>query len=94
MIGGCGNCPWNRAGTNIEVVENMTKVTGNHTLEWGADYHRWRDDLLLVGDPPGAFTFAAGTTALNAKTAPGERLRQPLRKFPPGRSLTPSLADT
>jgi Carboxypeptidase regulatory-like domain len=70
MIGGCNNCPWTRAGTLIQVVENMTKVTGNHTLEWGGDYRRWRDDLLLVGDPPGAFTFAAGTTALNAKTAP------------------------
>ena len=70
MIGGCGNCPWNRAGTNIEVVENMTKVKGNHILEWGADYHRWRDDLLLVGNPPGAFAFVAGTTALNSPTAP------------------------
>ena len=36
MIGGCSNCPWNRAGTIIEGVENMTKVRGNHTLEWGA----------------------------------------------------------
>ncbi len=70
MIGGCNNCPWTRAGTLIQAVENMTKVTGNHTLEWGGDYRRWRDDLLLVGDPPGAFTFAAGTTALNAKNAP------------------------
>jgi hypothetical protein len=70
MIGGCNNCPWTRAGTLIQAVENMTKVTGNHTLEWGGDYRRWRDDLLLVGDPPGAFTFAAGTTALNAAKAP------------------------
>ena len=64
------NCPWTRAGTLIEAVENMTKVTGNHTLEWGADYHRWRDDLKLVGYPPGYFDFAAGTTALNSPTAP------------------------
>ncbi|HEV2276107.1 MAG TPA: TonB-dependent receptor [Acidobacteriaceae bacterium] len=65
MIGGCSNCPWTRAGTIIEVVENMTKVRGNHTFEWGADYHRVRDDLLLVGNPTGAFNFNTGPTSLN-----------------------------
>src|ERR1700748_1391515 len=64
MIGGCSNCPWTRAGTLIQAIENVTKVSGNHTLEWGVDYHRWRDDLLLVGYPPGYFNFAAGITAL------------------------------
>jgi hypothetical protein len=81
MIGGCSNCPWTRAGTLIQAVENMTKVTGNHTLEWGVDYRRWRDDLLLVGDPPGAFTFAAGTTALNAKTAPASGFANQFASF-------------
>jgi hypothetical protein len=70
FIGGCSNCPWTRAGTIIEGVENMTKVKGNHTIEWGGDYHRVRDDLLLVSNPTGAFTFAAGETALNAPNAP------------------------
>ena len=67
MIGGCSNCPWNRAGTIIEGVENMSKVHANHTFEWGVDYHRVRDDLLLVGNPPGQFAFAAGQTALNRR---------------------------
>jgi Carboxypeptidase regulatory-like domain len=70
IIGGCSNCPWTRAGTLIEVVENMTKVSGNHTFQWGVDYHRWRDDLLLVGYPPGYFGFAAGTTSLNVANLP------------------------
>ncbi|MEO8736164.1 MAG: TonB-dependent receptor [Edaphobacter sp.] len=70
MIGGCGNCPWTRAGTIIEGVENLTKIKGNHTFELGADYHRVRDDLLLVGNPTGAFAFAAGQTSLNGKGAP------------------------
>lgn len=81
MIGGCSNCPWTRAGTLIEGVENMTKVSGNHTLEWGADYHRWRDDLLLVGYPPGYFDFAAGTTALNASTAPANGFANQFASF-------------
>jgi hypothetical protein len=72
MIGGCSNCPWNRAGTIIEGVENMTKVRGNHTLEWGVDYHRVRDDLLLVGNPPGQFAFAAGQTSLNGGKSGGQ----------------------
>jgi Carboxypeptidase regulatory-like domain len=81
MIGGCSNCPWTRAGTLIEVVENMTKVTGNHTLEWGFDYHRWRDDLKLVGYPPGFFGFVAGTTALNAKAAPASGFANQFASF-------------
>ncbi|MGC2400528.1 MAG: carboxypeptidase regulatory-like domain-containing protein [Acidobacteriaceae bacterium] len=81
MIGGCSNCPWTRAGTLIQAVENMTKVTGNHTLEWGADYHRWRDDLLLVGYPPGFFDFAAGTTALNGTSAPASGFANQFASF-------------
>ena len=73
FIGGCSNCPWTRAGTIIEGVENMTKVKGGHTLEWGVDYHRVRDDLLLVSNPPGQFVFAAGQTALNVPS-PGKQV--------------------
>ena len=71
----------------------MTKVKGDHILEWGADYHRWRDDLLLVGDPPGAFAFVAGTTALNSPTAP--KAPSPTNsQVSSSASLTPSIADT
>jgi hypothetical protein len=70
MIGGCSNCPWTRAGTLIEAVENVTKVAGSHTLELGGDYHRWRDDLKLVSYPAGYFSYGTGTTALNVP-APG-----------------------
>jgi hypothetical protein len=65
MIGGCSNCPSVRAGTIIEAVENLTKIAGNHNLEAGGDYHRVRDDLLLVANPSGQFTFGAGPTSLN-----------------------------
>jgi hypothetical protein len=81
LIGGCSNCPWTRAGTIIEGVENMTKVKGNHTIEWGADYHRVRDDLLLVSNPTGAFTFASGQTALNAAHAPASGFANQFASF-------------
>lgn len=72
MLGGCSNCPWNRAGTIIQAMENVTKVTGNHTIEFGGEYHRVRDDLLLVNNPSGNFTFAAGQTALNGGSSGGQ----------------------
>jgi hypothetical protein len=72
MLGGCSNCPWNRAGTIIEAVENVTKVKGNHTIGFGADYTRVRDDLLLVSNPAGNFSFTAGQTALNGGTSGGQ----------------------
>ena len=65
IIGGCSNCPSTRAGTIIQAVQNITWVKGNHTIEFGADYHRVRDDLRLVSNPSGLFSFAAGTTSLN-----------------------------
>ncbi len=65
LLGVSGSLPWVRAGTIIEGVDNWTKIAGNHTIEWGGDYHRVRDDLLLVNQPSGAFNFAAGPTALN-----------------------------
>ena len=65
FIGGCSNCPSTRAGTIIQAVQNFTWIKGNHTIEFGGDYHRVRDDLRLVNNPSGAFTFAAGPTSLN-----------------------------
>ena len=69
MIGGCSNCPSTRAGTIIQAVENMTWIKGNHTIEFGGDYHRVRDDLRLVSNPSGVFTFTAGPTSLNGGPA-------------------------
>lgn len=71
LLGVSGSLPWVRAGTILEGVDNWTKVAGNHTVEWGGDYHRVRDDLLLVNQPSGAFNFAAGPTALNGGPASG-----------------------
>ncbi|HZT32925.1 MAG TPA: TonB-dependent receptor [Bryobacteraceae bacterium] len=69
MVGVFGSLPWVRAGTIIEFTDNWSKVHGNHTFEWGGDYHRVRDDLLLVSQPMGAFNFGAGPTSLNGGPA-------------------------
>ena len=69
LVGVFGSLPWVRAGTIIEFTDNWTKIHGNHTFEWGGDYHRVRDDLLLVSQPMGAFNFGAGPTSLNGGPA-------------------------
>lgn len=73
FVGTEGNLPWTRAGDNIELVNVWTKMAGNHSLEWGLEYYRIRDDLQLVSGSSGGggFVFGAGTTALNGGPAAG-----------------------
>lgn len=64
-IGYSASVPWIRAESNIDMVNNWTKVMGNHTIKWGADLRRVRDDLLQdqTFSPRGAFTFSANQTS-------------------------------
>lgn len=67
MVGFSASLPWERAETNFNFVSNWTKLIGNHTIKWGADIRRLRDDLLQTQTfgPRGAFTFTPGPTGLN-----------------------------
>ena len=67
IIGYSASLPWIRAETDIEVVNNWTKMWGNHTFEFGGNFVRIRDDLLQeqTFSPRGLWTFAAGQTSLN-----------------------------
>ena len=67
MIGYSASVPWIRAESNIDMVNNWTKVKGNHTIKWGVDLRRVRDDLLQdqTFSPRGAFTFSANQTSSN-----------------------------
>jgi hypothetical protein len=71
LIGYSASMPWTRAETNIDLVDNWTKILGNHTIKWGIDYRRIRDNLLQgqTFSLRGAYTFAAGQTALNTGKA-------------------------
>ena len=71
IIGYSASVPWIRAESNIDVVNTWTRIIGNHTIKWGADLRRIRDDLLQdqTFSPRGAFTFSAGqTSTTGAKT--------------------------
>ncbi len=67
LVGYVNSLPWHRAEANISVVNSWTKTVGNHTIKWGVDYRRLRDDLLQTQtiNPRGLFNFNTAQTSLN-----------------------------
>src|SRR5262249_46663489 len=67
FVGYSASVPWKRAEANINAVSSWTKTLGNHTIKWGADYRRLRDDLLQTQtvNPRGLFSFGTAQTTLN-----------------------------
>ncbi|HKA00295.1 MAG TPA: carboxypeptidase-like regulatory domain-containing protein, partial [Candidatus Solibacter sp.] len=53
LVGYSASIPWNRAETNIDFVSNWTKLHSNHTIKWGVDVRRLRDELLQTQDAGG-----------------------------------------
>ena len=65
LIGYSASLPWIRAESNIDFVNNWTKIVGNHTFKWGVDIRRVHDDLLQdqTYSPRGAYTFGEPQTS-------------------------------
>ena len=72
MVGYSASLPWVRAETDIDFVSNWNKVIGNHTIKWGGNLIRIRDDLLQeqTFSPRGLWSFSPSQTGLNSATAP------------------------
>ena len=68
MVGYSPSLPWKRAEAIFNVVNTWTKTSGNHTIKWGVDLRRLRDDLLQTQtySPRGRFEFDVAQT-----TTPG-----------------------
>jgi hypothetical protein len=67
LVGYSASIPWNRAETNIDFVNNWTKLHSNHTFKWGVDVRRLRDELLQTqdaGGPRGQFQFGNNQTSI------------------------------
>lgn len=64
--------PWRQAQTNIDVVNNWTKIAGNHSIKIGFEMRGNRQDLLqtTADSPRGTFDYGTGQTALNAPDSP------------------------
>ncbi|MEO7142592.1 MAG: TonB-dependent receptor [Bryobacteraceae bacterium] len=71
LIGYSASLPWIRAEANIDVANTWTKTLGNHTIKFGGDIRRVRDDLLQdqTFSPRGVYNFAAGQTSLKGGPA-------------------------
>lgn len=71
LVGYNPGIPWQRGETNIDGVNNWTKIWGNHSIKFGAEIRRVRDDLTQGGvyGPRGTFTYANGQTATPTSTS-------------------------
>lgn len=69
LVGYSASLPWIRAETNFNVVNNWVKTVRSHTIKWGADIRRVRDDLLQTQtfNPRGVFRYGPGLTACRAE---------------------------
>jgi hypothetical protein len=65
MVGYSPSLPWKRAEAIFNVVNTWTKTRGNHTIKWGVDLRRLRDDLLQTQtySPRGRFEFDVAQTS-------------------------------
>ncbi len=68
IVGYNASYPWDRGESNIDVANNWTRLLGNHSLKFGVEIRRVRDDLTQgqTYGPRGAYTYADGQTGLNA----------------------------
>jgi hypothetical protein len=66
LTGYSASLPWKRAEANIDVVNSWTKILRNHTIKWGVDLRRVRDDLLQdqTYSPRGIIYFGTNQTSI------------------------------
>lgn len=74
IVGTNASYPWVRGETNIDIVSNWTKIQGNHSLKFGVEYRRVRDDLQQgqTFGQRGIFQYRDGQTALNGGPKTGQ----------------------
>ena len=79
IIGYSASVPWIRGESNIDFVNNWTKVIHNHTIKFGADLRRVRDDLSAGPDLQSAWRLylpGRADLAVRAEDQRGEQYRQ------------------
>ncbi len=66
VTGYSASLPWVRSEINVDLVNTWTKTKGNHTIKWGFDLKRLRDNLLQdqTYGPRGIYYFGDEQTAL------------------------------
>ncbi|MGH9722099.1 MAG: carboxypeptidase regulatory-like domain-containing protein, partial [Bryobacteraceae bacterium] len=66
IVGYSASLPWVRAETNIDLVNTWTKTLSRHTVKWGADLRRIRDELLQAQtfNPRGVYRYGVNQTSI------------------------------
>jgi hypothetical protein len=85
LLGYSASLPWIRAEVNVDAVNTWTKMIGNHTLKWGVDLKRVRDDLLQdqTYSPRGIYYFGNQQTSIpGAKVGVGNDMASFLLDVP------------
>lgn len=63
FLGSIGTLPFDIKENSYNIVNNWTKIVGNHTIRFGADIRKLRlDKIQAQGNPRGEFTFTGGLT--------------------------------
>ncbi len=75
LFGYSASVPWIRGEANIDFVNNWTKTLKNHSLKFGVDLRRVRDDLLQdqTYSPRGAYTFGENQTGALLLSGTGQQ---------------------
>ena len=65
FIGYAATAPWDRGESNIDAVNSWTLVLGNHSIRFGGEVRRIRDDITQGStfSPRGLFTYTDGPTS-------------------------------
>jgi Carboxypeptidase regulatory-like domain len=68
LVGYSASIPWSRGESNIDAANNWNYILGNHSLKFGFEVRRVRDNLTQgqTFSPRGIFEYAEGQTGLNA----------------------------
>ncbi|HKA00289.1 MAG TPA: hypothetical protein VKE70_27450, partial [Candidatus Solibacter sp.] len=66
LVGYSASLPWVRAEANIDLVNTWTKTLSKHTVKWGFDLRRIRDELLQAQtfSPRGRFNYGNNQTSI------------------------------
>jgi hypothetical protein len=70
LIGYSASIPWVRSEANIDVSNIWTKIAGNHTIKFGGDLRRLRDNLVQdqTFSPRGVYYFGVNQTSISGKS--------------------------
>jgi outer membrane receptor protein involved in Fe transport len=66
LVGYSASIPWDRSEANIDLSNIWTKIAGNHTIKFGMDLRRLRDNLEQdqAFSPRGVYYFGVNQTSI------------------------------